>query len=55
MGLGFDQQRILQLAVLPRREGQRGWDGAGLNVFELYRHIYQEEFQLPLIAKDSIF
>ena len=30
---------------LLKREGDRHWDGIGLNVFELYRDLNQKEFQ----------
>ncbi len=44
-GLGFDKERVLSLADLLRPQGERHWDGSGLNVVELYWELYRKEFQ----------
>ena len=44
-GFGFDSERVLQTSDLLRREGNRHFDGIGLNVFELYSDLYLKEFQ----------
>jgi hypothetical protein len=43
--LGYEPDRVVQLSDLLRREGDRHFDGPGLNVFELYSDLYREEFQ----------
>jgi hypothetical protein len=44
-GLGFHEERVLQLSTILTREGDRNRNGHGLNVFNLYADLYHKEFQ----------
>lgn len=44
-GLGFDQERVLQLSNLLTREGDRDRNGHGLSVLNLYTDLYHKEYQ----------
>ncbi len=44
-GLGFDKDRVLQLSGLLTREGDRGKQGHGQSVFDLYEDLYRNEYQ----------
>lgn len=63
-GLGFDKERVLQLSDLLIREGDRSREGYGQSVFDLYRDLYQKEYQfarrhehdiINVIAKETAF
>ncbi|MGD0499462.1 MAG: hypothetical protein ABSC23_13610 [Bryobacteraceae bacterium] len=41
----FDKERILPLSGILTREGDRHRNGCGLDVFSLYKDLYQKEFQ----------
>ncbi|CAE6765229.1 hypothetical protein [Paraburkholderia nemoris] len=43
-GLGFNKDRVMQLASLLSQERER-YGGQGLDVFDLYRDLYKKEFQ----------
>lgn len=47
-GLGFDNERVLQLADLFAKDNDHSREGHGMNVFELYRELYRKEFQFTL-------
>jgi hypothetical protein len=53
-GLGFDPDRVLQLGEVLAREGQAQSSGCGLSVFDLYRHLYEAEFQFVRRHKHDI-
>ncbi|CAN7176084.1 hypothetical protein LJR231_000312 [Phyllobacterium sp. LjRoot231] len=44
-GLGFESDRVLQLADILPRDGNRDERGHGLSVLDLYRELYKKEFQ----------
>jgi hypothetical protein len=44
-GLGFDPERVLQLKDVLASDGQTHLSGCGLDVLDLYRHLYKAEFQ----------
>jgi len=54
--LGYDASRVVALADLLRRRGDRNHRGVGLDVLDLYHKLYREEFQFvrrhPTIALD---
>ena len=43
--LGYDEVRILQLDDMLRRNGDRDHRGVGLDVLDLYRKLYRQDFQ----------
>ncbi|WP_245447731.1 hypothetical protein [Nitratireductor sp. OM-1] len=44
-GLGFEDDRVLQLNDVLTRDGDRDQRGHGLSVLDLYRELYRKEFQ----------
>ncbi|MBB5535054.1 hypothetical protein [Rhizobium giardinii] len=44
-GLGYDDDRVLQLSDILTKQGDRDKRGYGLNVMDLYRDLYRKEFQ----------
>lgn len=63
-GLGFDKERVLQLSGLLMREGDRGREGHGQNVFNLYQDLYRKEYQftrrhehdiIDVTSKEALF
>jgi hypothetical protein len=44
-GLGFNADRIFSIAEILAREGDRGREGHGLRVLDLYENLYQKEFR----------
>ncbi|QPC45178.1 hypothetical protein HW532_04415 [Kaustia mangrovi] len=44
-GLGFENDRVLQLSDILTRDGDRDQRGSGLSVMDLYRDLYRSEFQ----------
>lgn len=44
-GLGFDNERVLSPQSVLSRGDSNGLDGCGQSVHELYRHLYDKEFQ----------
>ena len=53
-GFGIDPERILQLADILPRAGQREEKGHGQTVLDLYRKLYREEFQFVRRHKHKI-
>lgn len=53
-GFGFDKERIIQLSDVLEREGNREERGYGLNVFGLYKALFEKEFQFQRRHKHSI-
>lgn len=53
-GLGFDEERTLQLSEVLVRDGDRDKRGCGLNVLDLYRELYLKEFQFERRHKHDI-
>jgi hypothetical protein len=53
-GLGFESERVLQLADFLERDGERDWDKYGLSVNNLYRYLYTKEFQFVRRHKYNI-
>lgn len=53
-GLGFSTSRVLQLTEVLARAGDRAQKGYGLNTFDLYKHLYQTEFQFVRRHKHNI-
>ena len=53
-GLEFDPKRVLALGSLLRRSDQNFMDGHGQSVFDLYRELYQKEFQFTRRHPHSI-
>jgi hypothetical protein len=53
-GLGFHKDRVLQLESLLSREDDRQNEGTGLTVLDLYRDLYNKEFQFARRHKHSI-
>ena len=44
-GLRFDKDRVLQLPDLLKKDGERGWDRHGQGVYDLYKDLYDKEYQ----------
>jgi hypothetical protein len=44
-GLGFNPERILPIAEILTREGDRDREGHGLSVLDLYENLYRKEFR----------
>ena len=53
-GFGIDPERILQLADILPRAGQREEKGHGQSVLDLYRELYRKEFQFVRRHKHKI-
>jgi hypothetical protein len=53
-GLGFNAKRIFQLTEVLPRAGDRRRKGNGLSTFDLYKHLYQTEFQFVRRHKHDI-
>ncbi|MCW0221111.1 MAG: hypothetical protein OJI67_22470, partial [Prosthecobacter sp.] len=52
--LGFAKSRVIPLSAVLRREGDRNREGTGLPVFELYKDLYEKQFQFQLRHKHRI-
>lgn len=52
--LGFNPKRVLQLADVLVRDGDRDKHGHGLGVFDPYRELYRKEFQFVQRHKHNI-
>lgn len=53
-GLGFNSNRIFQLSNILQHVGNRSWKGNGLSTFDLYKELYQKEFQFERRHKHNI-
>lgn len=53
-GLGFDQERVIQLSDVLMKAGDRDQKGYGLGVLDLYRELYRKEFQFVRRHKHNI-
>ncbi len=53
-GLGFDPKRVLQLSDILVRADDREQQGYGLGVFDLYKELYQKEYQFVHRHKHNI-
>jgi hypothetical protein len=53
-GLGFNSRRIIQMAEVLPRPGSRDQRGIGLTVFDLYKHLYETEYQFVRRHKHDI-
>lgn len=63
-GLGFNAERVLQMTEVLPRAGDQNRKGNGLSTFDLYKDLYQTQFQFVrrhkhditnVVAKDTVF
>jgi len=53
-GLGFDRKRVLRISDILMRKGDRGRDGVGQSVNDIYGDLYKKEFQFTRRHKHNI-